>query len=466
MSKGNEVPVVRKLAIIAAILALPGCFESQQDFEVEIALDSSIATVVEISWTTEEPGVSWVEFGREGSYDMITPLQSEASTEHRFRLVGVAAETELSFRAVTETATATLISEGSTETGALPEGLPRFRVDQHDESLCLSSRWLVTGYEGEESSWLVAVDRRGGIVWYERVYEDGTPFSIEPAQDGPGVLYNARQRREEGVDSHLVATGLLDDPDAQTAMTRGHHAMTQLPLGGVAWIGADLREWYNPEADETMVVQGDTVNVLTPTGESLQVFNAWDWGQPRFSQWFDNEYFAGAKDWTHANALSVHPERGTMLVSLRNLGVLLDIDMGRKEVLRVLGADRPGAFTEGSTRFSYQHDPNWTPDGTILMISSEEQDNGRTETAAREYRIVEDDALEEIWSYGVGMGIHASHHGGARVLENGNRLVNFGAAGVVHEATPEGETAWAISSVPEVSLGGSFLVDDLYELVR
>ncbi len=466
MSKGNEVPVVRKLAIIAAILALPGCFESQQDFEVEIALDSSIATVVEISWTTEEPGVSWVEFGRAGSYDMITPIQTEASTEHRFLLVGIAAESEFDFRAITETASGTLVREGSAETGALPEDLPRFRVDQYDEDLCQASRWLVTGYEGTDRSWLVAVDRRGAVVWYQRVHEDGTPFSIEPKQDGPGVIYNARQRRHQGSDSHLVTTDLLDEAGDSTILRNGHHAIAQLPMGGVAWIGADLREWYNPNADEFVTVQGDTVNVLTPTGEQVQVFNAWDWDEPRINEWFHYEYFAGAKDWTHANALSVHPEHGTVLVSLRNLGSLLEIDVGEREVLRAMGGHHPNAFTEDSTRFAYQHDPNWTPDGTILMISSEVQDNGRTETAAREYRIIEGDTLEEIWNYGEGMGIHASHHGGARVLDNGNRLVNFGAAGVVHEATIDSETAWSLTSVPPVAFGDAFLVDDLYDLIR
>ncbi len=455
-------------SILAFAAALSACTPTVQDFEVDLEVNERVSTVLDISWTTDEPGISWVEFGREGSLDMITPISSEARTEHHFQLVGVGPETAMDFRAITEIDGARLISEGSTETGALPDEIASFRVEAWDEQKTSSERWVLTGYECDEGSWIVAVDRRGGVVWYERVPDDGMPFSVELLDDGPGVLYNARERDGQRDKSWLVSTTLLDEVDSQVTLEYGHHAMTQLPRGGVAWIGADIRPWQHPTTGEWMDVQGDTVNVLTPEGENVQVFNAWNWSAPEETPWFDTEYFNGAKDWTHANALSYNQRGNTLLLSVRNLALLLEIDMATARVTRSMGGSSATGYTPGTAPFSYQHDPNWTEAGTILMVSTApREDNGRQETVAREFEVLaETGQLREVWSYGAGLGLHASYHGGARALSNGNRLVNFGSKGVIHEATASGETAWAIESNPPVALGNTLMVDELYDLIR
>ncbi len=454
--------VIPLVAFLSACAAAP-----VTEFEVTAEHDEQITTVINVSWTTDEPGVSWVEFGRDGAYDLITPVASEASTEHSFQLIGVSASTEVSFRCVTEFEDGQLVSEGSATTGALPEGIARFQVDSYDEDLASDQKWMLTGYDSEDGSWMVALDRRGGVVWYEAVPEDGMPYTVELLEDGPGVLYNARQADGARDKSWLVSTTLLKDVDSQVTLPMGHHGMTQLPQGGVAWIGADIRPWIDPRNGETVDVQGDTIMVLTPEGENIELFNAWDWAQPSITPWFDSEYFENTKDWTHANTVDYNDELGTILFSLRNLALLLELDVETSEVVRVHGGNHPEAYTEGSGHFTYQHDPNWTDEGTILMVSTAPKENGKDETVAIEYQIDPDSGgLHEIWSYGRGMGLHAPYHGAARALPNGNRLVNFGAAGVIHEATAAGETAWAIDSTPAVALGSSVMVDSLYDLVQ
>ncbi len=455
-------------AIPFALLLVACGAEPASHFEVSVEIDEQLATVLNVSWTTDDPGISWVEFGRDGEYDLTTPMEMQSGTEHSFQLLGVTAQTEVNFRCITEYKDGQLVSEGTATTGTLPEAIANFRVETYDEDIASEQSWLLTGYESNDGSWMVALDRRGGVVWYEAVPENAMPYTIELSDEGPGVVYNARQADGARDKSWLVTTSLLHDVDEQITLPMGHHGMTQLPRGGVAWIGADIRPWEDPRDGQVVGVQGDTINILRPEGESIEIFNSWDWSRPVFSPWFDSEFFEDAKDWTHANTVDYNERSNSILFSVRNLALLLEISLETGEVMRKLGGDTPEAYTPESSRFSYQHDPNWTDDGTILMVSTSPRlDNGRDETIAIEYQVEPSTgALREIWSYGRDMGLHAPYHGGARALSNGNRLVNFGAAGVIHEATPEGDTAWAVNSSPAVALGSALMVDSLYDLTK
>lgn len=464
---------IQRIALTIPLAALLlGCAEEPlADFEVDVEIDDHVATVLNVSWSTEAPGVSWVEFGRDGAYDLATPISSEASTEHSFSLLGVGGKTEVSFRCVTETDEGQQVHEGTATTGEVPAEIMRFRSDVHDEALASADQWMLTGFESDDGSWMVAIDRRGSVVWYEAVPNDGNPYTVELLADGPGLLYNARKSEGDRELSWLVNTSLLDSVNGKadvTSLPLGHHGMTQLPRGGIAWIANDVRPWLDPRDGQVVDVVGDAIMVRTPEGDDQTIFSSWDWCQPTVSPWFDENFYQGAKDWTHANDLSLDEESNRILFSLRNLALLLEVDMASGEVTRFMGGENPEAFTPGSTQFAYQHDPHWTEDGTILLVSTTRNPaTGQDETLAIEYEAhPETGQLNEVWSYGRDLGLHASYHGGADALPNGNRLVNFGSAGIIHEVTAEGELAWSVSSVRQVGLGSTLLVESLYDLTE
>ena len=438
-----------------------------QDFAVEAALDQRVVTVPQLSWTTDEPGLSWVEFGVDGSLDPSTPIALEADTVHAFTLLGVPSESEVSYRAVTETESGTLISEGTVTTGVLPEDIPAFLQETDEPALRGEEPFLVTAIETSETSWLLVINRDAKVVWYEEVPNGGNPYTIEQGLNGQGLLYSGFPMNDTRNESQIFHADVTDRSKELATLPWGHHAFTQLPGGAVAWIAADIRPWTDPSTGETTDVAGDAIHLLELDGRDRVLFSTWDWAEPRPNPHWAEEYFPGSRSWTHANGLNYDPVVGTLLFSLRNPAVLLEVDVRDGFLVEEYGLiGSQWHFAEGTQPWCYQHDPNWTEDGNLLMISTTEGvDAQHTESVIREYRVDREfRVIEEVWSYGEGLGLHARYHGAARELQSGNRLLNFGSKGVIHEVTGDGELAWAISAHPEGGLGSTLLVDDLYSL--
>ena len=84
----------------------------------------------------------------------------------------------------------------------------------------------------------------------------------------------------------------------------------------------------------------------------------------------------------------------------------------------------------------------------------------------REYDIDDDgQVLNQIWSFGVGEGVHARTAGEAHRLENGNTLHNYGSAGRLREVTDAGEVVWDVAwdhGGQNRLIGRSIFTDSLY----
>jgi hypothetical protein len=86
-------------------------------------------------------------------------------------------------------------------------------------------------------------------------------------------------------------------------------------------------------------------------------------------------------------------------------------------------------------------------------------------TLALEYE-VDDGAqlLREVWRHGdEGTAVLAQYQGGVTVLENGNRLVNFGSAGVLQEVTVEGDVVWELKGSTGAAFGSVEAFGSYYE---
>ncbi len=429
-------------------------WEASHDFPVRAEADDAEPTVITVTWTTEAAGPSWVEFLAEDTL-VETPRLDDGALEHRVRLLGIPSETEVAFRAVTVLSGTELSATGSAWTGTFPAGVPVFHVRDLDTALTVDDRFLIGTVFGDHAG-VFAIDRRGRLLWSHADPPRTNPTKLEFVQGSNDLLSFLQPVFPDAPGASLRRFSLATGAWESTEIFGAHHAFAQLPAGSIAYLVADIRDWVD-EDGKTVRVAGDAIRILTPEGDDRELFTTWDWAEPTESTWWDANDYWNAANWTHANALWYDPGSGTLLLSLRNLGSVLEIDAGTGEVARIFGSGGWDVDPH-STRIRFQHDVRWTTEGTLLMTTTPDQ-----ETIAVEYEVDEDArSLVEVWSYGEGLGLHSSNHGSVVPLDNGNRLVSWGTENHVREVTARGEVAWDVLAGETSGVITTILFDDWY----
>ena len=131
-----------------------------------------------------------------------------------------------------------------------------------------------------------------------------------------------------------------------------------------------------------------------------------------------------------------------------------------------LTVGEPYSFSPANSMFAYQHFPNWTDTGTLLVSTHKVGTSGVQ--YASEYTVDDDtQALTRIWTY-ESTDDWATQLGEALRLRNGNTIQGYGQDGAAREVTPDGQTAWHVSWEKDDSgyrvIGHLSLIDDLYAL--
>jgi hypothetical protein len=151
-------------------------------------------------------------------------------------------------------------------------------------------------------------------------------------------------------------------------------------------------------------------------------------------------------DWTHANALWFDAEQSQIYLNIRNLDRIAVFDYPSGDLVREIG--------DGGVTFAHAHDPQYLPDGTILLF-----DNGLHRPGGEEYsRAVQfkegaGGQLEVVWEYRETPDFYSDVMGDADRLESGNTLITDAVNGRIVEVDPEGGKVWeARLSPPGMSL--------------
>ncbi len=453
---------------IAPLLLLAGC--AQLNYVVEVTVKEEVTTVVELSWATQDPGISWVEYGVASRFEHSTPSTHDESLAHVHTLLGLPPYQEVLYRAVTLVDGEELIVDGSVSTGGLPPELPELRVSAHQPELASPGPYLMgtmLGYAGG----IFTIDREGRWLWYRLSPEATDPVEIAMDRSGPGFIYNRFEvdhQEDGGVLRHISFDGQVEE-ELTTPMA--HHAFAQLDDGSLAWLTIDVRSWWDEDLGQEVDVAGDAVVLQTPGGEQRTIFSTWDWVEPeKHGLWLDAFYPQGA-DWTHGNGLHYDDERDVLLLSLRNLNTVLELALDKRKdqalPLRQFGLEGEARFVDsdglyeiamGEETFHMQHDPTFTADGTLLLTNIAE-----ARTQVSEYRLDEPTlTMDEIRRYGQEENLAGAVMGMARDLPNGNWLLSFGTSGLVQEVTPAGELAWELRAPAGCALGDVLLFDDFY----
>lgn len=440
------------------------------NYAVRATVDAKVATRVAVRWNTKEPGVSWVEFGSDELAATSTTPTERKSESHAHTLLGLGPFQEVWYRAVTVIDGEEYTQEGTIRTQGVPATLPDFEVTV-DEPELQDDAPFILGTSFGLAPMLFAIDRQGTWRWYHQLDRGTVPLEIEWERQGGGFVFNTFSDDYSEDNGRIRRLGFTGKQPWKIATSQAHHSFTQLPDGALAWLALEVRDWTDPDDGSTVAVVGDTVVVRDANGEEHEVFNCWDWLEPVKTDHWDDEFYGVGKDWVHANALSWDEDRGTLLVSLRNLESVVELELdteswqafpvrqyGGVEGSELVDEADIYRITDGSHAFEYLHNPSFTADDGLMAVVE-----SGLETHVVEWAVDEGArSLDEVWAYGEGEELRSLFQGMATELPNGNRLLTYSSEGLIREVTPDGAIAWELQSSAGAVFGTVRTFSDFY----
>ena len=419
---------------------------ARQPDAVVAKVSDNIATVVHVSWRTEEPSIGYLEYGPTPGMQLHTPLEAEATTEHSQDLLGLQSDTEYFFRVVTwENGAAAASGRQSVHTGDLPVGVPRLtlRGEGHDQFILvpvLGSRTAVT-----------ILDPEGKIVWYHTDDRDLDFYRVRLSLDGKSLIYNAASVSGDPADnSELVRVALDGSSSSSIAIPLLAHDFVELPDGTLATIVVEYRDF------DGMSLRGDKIVEVSPDGEIKTVWSAWDCFDP--SEWRGDDIEHG---WTFANALDYDAADDAYLLGMRNFSSITKIDRGSGACEWVLGLSAATfEFAQGSSQFLHQHQFELRGDRILIMDNDGASGN---ESRVLEYELdFENRTAREVWSYRADPTVYTFVLGEPNRLDDGSTFINWSTAGQMERVTADGESIWKLNSNAGAAFGFHTLARSLY----
>ena len=437
-----------QIQLVGLSLIISGC---NRPCDTDLTLNSDDAQSALLTWSSNTSGPIQLSYSGLGDTSPRSATVSSIDGDHTATLWGLQSLTQLSYTISSAEKTCTSMLT----TGGLPPGLPTLTVPTWYEENASNWRYISSVVMGGGK--MVFIIDRDGQWRYHQPHDDTLTVSTVDISDGT-LWYNSFAQDRSNDIGQVHARPLLGSTeDTIDTRTEGsHHTFTRLPDGTITVPSIDIRTWLDPDKGVEIDVVGDRILEIAPDGTETEVWSLWDSAEPtKHDAWDSNFYGDVGKDWSHANAVNYSEVRDSYLFSLAHLDTIYEINRSTGEVIQVFTQD---SVTSGIV-YNFQHDPNWTEDGTLLLISYPEGEPAM----AIEYAVTDAGYLEEIWSFQRDS-TGSTLLGQARRLENGNTFLNFGGLGEMREVTPAGNTIWQLNAELGSWFGNAILLDSLPEL--
>ncbi len=410
-----------------------------------------------VTWTTDVPGTSEVQFGIGEPEFRI--LSGEATTEHAVLVIGMHAQSDYLLRAVSSNTAGSGSAEGSFTTGTLPSGVPEAELTANVAEQSQSG-WTLTnimvggaggGFGSSSPAIAVAYDEAGEVVWY---YVNGSAadtrgdISVDLTTRGNVLIGPAPGENPREVD--LGGNVVWNGPNQVNGGDFMHHHAGELANGNYVV----LRD------SSSGGVTGVEIEEYTSDNQV-----AWSWDLLEHV----TAPASASGDWCHGNSVTVDLDDDVVYLNCRFLG-LFKIERGSGEVLwhmaGTLTSDVPGDFTYvgNGAQFSDAHDPEiHEDDGTILLYDNGGYagvGGGGTNFHSRvlEYQVDQDGREATlVWEFPGDFAVdswytndwYAAFWGDADRLANDNVLITAGLKGGdlqtrIFEVTRDGQIVWEI----------------------
>jgi hypothetical protein len=419
--------LVRAIAVVLLVVVAAACSDDDDttgddaapDEPTEVAIDatiepnpvSAISAILNVT-TTPDAAVHVTVTGPEGQFDI---PESESGPTHKIPVVGMRAETDYTIA----------VSAGESEdtipytTGSLPADLPPVTLEMADAAkmspgvtVFNAFPWapVPDGAAPPDVGWVIAVDDEGEVVWYEHLQHqildvDTTPRGTFIVTAGDLMVQEfdlfGTVDREWGSRIALDSLGkdvqgrvFGDDKTFPIDIDSSHHEITELDNGNFVTLSTEVIEMdpddvtrLCPDTPEGTIV-GDIAVELSPDGEVVQQWPLSAVLDPATAPGNElcnqqqavappNWFYPSAgltRDWTHANAIDVHEDTNTILISLRHLDLTValryhDDDEGKAgDLLWSLGAN--GTLELDGELPSHQHAIELHDDGELWMYDN------------------------------------------------------------------------------------------------
>jgi hypothetical protein len=426
---------------------------------VQVSVHPKTNTILVVTWTqVKAADTVALEFSFAGSGTLASRATVGGLGSHRDVTLGVPGSTDVTLRIVSRLGGVdykTKDYQGTT--GAIPAGMPKPMLVAYDATLASTDRYLFGAVEDSAGGctdgscyyhypfWLYIMDRQGRMVWYWADPASNT-ISAFPrlARDGEYIVFEKRPASGSGTPTVVKMT--LDGQYSETLQVPG--------LSDCMDVTSDGSILYDTSAELREMTKAGVVRTI----------------------WSCRTAF-GASYNCYSNTVNWNPADDSIVMSFPDPNTVIQIDRATGTVVGQYGSMAGSySFSPSTLGFGFQHFPNITAAGTLLVSShmpgytAHETPAGPNQHAFMEFDIDRaNKRLVEKWIYVAAEWPRAK--GMAVRLPNGNTLGNFGEGGVIRELTADQKTAFEVKF--DVATGSDFFnkmvcnnvfVDDLYAL--
>jgi len=426
------------------LTACPSSLDSGETdlvFQVEAAPRNGL--VQRVTWETPEPSTSIVEFGRDGVWERRVS-DPGLSTQHEVLVVGMVADATYDLRvsSYSDDGWSVVTQPVQVQTPPLPHDWITASLDIHDPSRTQPG-WTLCNVATAVETLAIAVlyDEQARPIWY---YDFGDELGVADIEVtltsrgniliGPGVPDGASM-----IEVSLFDEILWEAPRSTDAGELYHHVFHEVEPGEYV---TTFQHW-----DSSVKGTADTLRLFD---HDLQT--TWEWS---FWDYFDfsplDVQIRG--EITHVNSIEVYPERGTVCVHAKYIGLALEIDRATGEIQWIFGED--GDFSADPYAdepfFEDAHGLKCLGEDRVLLYDNGSP--GRGWSRLVEYQLDREAMSSEIvWQYPEQREqdpFFSFGWGDADRLDNGNTLCTYG------EQSPNlGDSDLSLTRIFEVEPGG------------
>jgi hypothetical protein len=423
---------------------------------VMITVHTQTRTILNVAWTQLMAAESTrLEFTFPNGPVLTSRPKAGATGAHTDVVLGVPASTNVTVRIISRQGGIDYKTRDYTAmTGALPTGLPVPMLLSYNAALASPDRWMFGGVEDSTGGctngncyyngtfWLYIMDRQGRIVWYyadaannaassfQRIAKDGEYIWVEKSRTGTRGVYK---------------------------MTLDRVYNEWIPIAGLA-------DAIDVTDDGSLLYDANNeLHERTRAGTDRVIWRCRDTFPSPFQ--------------CYSNTVNYDAASNTVMMSFPEPNTVIQINRATGAVVATYG-DYMNSYTFMPTTwsFEFQHFPNITKDGTLIVSTHLSAYPHRSPAGPMHHAFVEFDIdrtnrrLVERWSYTLGTEWTWAK-GMAIKLPNNNVLGNYGTGGAIREITPDKQTVFHVKfDVPtgddyfNKMVGHNVLINDLYAL--